>query len=109
MAFCSMFFCIYIISTYKIYGSSEDIDDFTLTMAGSLGAVANASSKLMCGILVDKYGFKKVYWAVLGVQVVISSTIFFIVKTNKYLYVIWVLIAHVELGSHYSLFPTLTT
>ena len=65
MAFCSMFFGMVFISLYKIFGLMNDIDDLTLTVAGTIGAVGGSISKFACGILMDKLGFKVVYGIIL--------------------------------------------
>lgn len=65
MAFCSMFFGMCFVSLYKIFGLMNNIDDLTLTISGTLGAIGNSGSKFVCGILMDKFGFKKVYGAIL--------------------------------------------
>lgn len=46
MAFCSSFFGIYISATFKNFGSENGINDFVLTLSGSIGAVLNGFSRL---------------------------------------------------------------
>ena len=57
MGFCGAFYGMYMTSVYKLLGEEYNIDDFTLTLAGSLGAVANAASEFICGMMADKVGF----------------------------------------------------
>lgn len=106
MGFCSIFYGMYMISVYKILGEDNGIDDLTLTIAGSCGAVANAASKFGSGLLVDRYGFKKIYVITLLIQILVASTIYFVVKLDKYVYFIWILLSQITLASHFSLFPT---
>ena len=61
MAFCTNFYGSYIVAVYKILAEEVGIDDLTMTITGSLSAVVNASSKLGCGLLVDRFGFKFMY------------------------------------------------
>ena len=86
-------------AAYKILGQDQGIDDLTLTAAGSIGAVFNGGAKVIAGILVDKIGFKVIYYSLLGLQIVLAFTIYFIVKLNKILYVIWVALGNVTLGA----------
>lgn len=74
----SAFYGLYLVAAYKIFGKENHIDDFTLTFAGSLGSIMNGGSKVLCGILADKIGFKKIYYAVIILQIILSSTIYFI-------------------------------
>lgn len=66
MSFCSMFFGMCFVSMYKTFGLSNGIDDLTLSIAGSIGAAGSAVSKLVCGVLLDKLGFKIVYGGALA-------------------------------------------
>lgn len=61
---CSIFTGIYISSVYKTMALKE-LDDRTLTVIGALGGLANGLSRLMWGLLYDKYGFKPLYTCVL--------------------------------------------
>lgn len=60
------FFSIHFSTFYKIYAQAE-LDDHSLTIAGMVGAIATSGSKVLWGILFDKYGFKKVYGGVMMV------------------------------------------
>ena len=93
-------------SVFKIFGESKNIDDYTLTLAGSLGAIFNGASRIFWATLQDKIGFKKVYFIVCLIQALVSSTIFFIADANKYLYVVWVCLSYLCLGAQFSIFPT---
>ena len=104
MAFFSAFYGLYMASVYKNLGNENEIDDFTLTLAGSLGSFSNGVSRFFWGVAADKIGFKKAYGILLCIQIVFSATIFFIVKLNKYLYVIWVMVSYCTLGGHFSIF-----
>ena len=61
-----------------------------MTTAGSIGAVFNGGAKVIAGVLADKVGFKIIYYVVLGLQIVLAFSIYFIVKLNKILYVVWI-------------------
>jgi hypothetical protein len=47
-------------SIFKVFGQEKGIDDYTLTAAGSLGALANGISRFSWPILQDKYSFNLV-------------------------------------------------
>lgn len=66
MAFLSSFYGMYMLGAYKIFGSTVgNIDDFTLTVAGSLSSLSNGLCQLTMCTLFDKYGFKRIYGCVL--------------------------------------------
>lgn len=75
----SAFYGLYLTAAYKILGIEYHIDDLTLTLAGSLGSVTNGISKILTGILADKFGFKPLYYIILGLQIALSLSIYFIV------------------------------
>lgn len=104
----SGFYGLYLVAAYKIFGKENHIDDFTLTFAGSLGSVLNGGSKVLNGILADKIGFKKIYYVVLILQIILASTIYFIAQLDKAFYVIWVGLSQFALGAHFTLFPYVT-
>ena len=64
MLFNGIFFGAYVSSVYKGVALSY-LDDQTLTLAGSLGAIANGSSRLLWAYLLDLIGFRKVYACIL--------------------------------------------
>lgn len=81
------------------------MDDQFITMIGALGSVCNGGSRILAGWLMDNYPFKRVYLALLLIQLVVCCTITTVVQSNKYLYLIWVMIGYNCLGPHFVLFP----
>ena len=61
MSILGTFFSLYIASAYKVSADDNFISNRDLTIAGSIGAVCNGSSRLIWASLVDKYRFKTVY------------------------------------------------
>lgn len=108
MLICSAFYGMYMTAAYKILGQEYEIDDLTLTTAGSIGAVFNGGAKVIAGVLADKVGFKIIYYVVLGLQIVLAFSIYFIVKLNKILYVVWIALTQASLGAHFTIFPFVT-
>lgn len=91
MMFNGVFFGTYIASVYK----SIDVDilsDHILTVAGAIGSVCNGGSRLFWAALMDKFGFKKVYYFLLAIQLVVSAMMYY-VRNNASLYVLCVAIA----------------
>jgi len=60
MYFNGVFFGVYVASVFKSVALGY-IGDKTLTIAGSMGAFINGSSRLLWATLQDKYGFKSIY------------------------------------------------
>ena len=58
MVMCSVFSFLYLTNVYKAMGiKMGGLDDFTLTIIGALGGLANGSSRVVWGMLLDKYLF----------------------------------------------------
>ena len=56
-------------NSYKNYGFDLGKDDSFLTLVGSLQALTNGLSRAMWGLLLDRFGFKKIYSIILIMQV----------------------------------------
>ena len=74
-------------------------------MIGALGGLVNGGSRIVWGVIQDKYGFKKIYTFILLSQLFVTATITYAVD-YKYLYALEVLVGYNCLGSHFVLFPT---
>ena len=58
-------------NNYKIYGLLQIADDTFLTIVGSVGSVTNGCCRVFWGIMMDRFGFKKVFFIILAIQVTI--------------------------------------
>ena len=79
MFFNGLFFCAYNSSVYKTNAqnnSDESLSDHTLTLAGAIGSMCNGGSTLIWAILVDKFGFKKVYFLIMVLELAVSLVIY---------------------------------
>ena len=56
-------------NNYKVYGSTKIDDDHFLTLVGSFGSVANGCTRAVWALFFDKFGFRKVYFVLLAIQV----------------------------------------
>ena len=72
MMFMSCVFTGFFSYTYKSIGLKEDIDDRTLAWAGSISALVQAITRLAVGSLYDKYGFKKIFYVLMVMNMVVS-------------------------------------
>ena len=59
-------------NNYKIYGLTKIDDDQFLTIVGSLGSVSNGCSRAFWGIMMDRFGFRKLFFIITAIQVSIS-------------------------------------
>lgn len=64
---CHMVYGYYMSNQFKQYGFTGGIDDKTLTLIGSSGALFNGCFKIFWASLLDYYNFKQVYSIVLGI------------------------------------------
>lgn len=101
-----IFYGIYMAGVYK-KTAQDYLDDNTLTIAGAIGSICNGCSRYMWASLQDIYGFRKVYFVVMMIQLIVSATIWN-VKANEYLYPAWVAFSFLCEGAHFACFPAVT-
>jgi nitrate/nitrite transporter NarK len=66
MFFCSSFYGIYMMTSFKTVGSiTGNIDDYTLSWTAAIAALSGGIARIFWAFLLDIYGFKKVYGALL--------------------------------------------
>ena len=103
LLFQGSFFGLYIASVYKAV-SDNCLSDYILTLAGSLGSICNGSSRIIWSYFQDIYGFKRVYFCILILQLFLSLTIN-LVKCNQILYPLYIAGTFLCEGGHFALFP----
>ena len=64
---------MYMSGHYKTMGLelSGSLDDYTLTVIGCAGSLANGASRVIMGPLQDKVGFSKIYCIILIIEFVV--------------------------------------
>ena len=107
MLFFGIFYGIYMAAAYKGI-AQELLDDDTLTLAGAIGSICNGCSRYFWASLQDVYGFRRVYFVVMVIQLVVSATIWN-VRGNAYLYPVWVALSFLCEGAHFSQFPAVSS
>ncbi|CDW78984.1 UNKNOWN [Stylonychia lemnae] len=116
MLFLSMFYGMFMANAFKSLGVKNNLDDITLTIAGSIGSIMNGGSRIFWPIQQDKSSFEwvrylisnqhlQVYKIILVTQLLTSTTLYFIAH-NKILYIIWVAVSFFCLGGQFTIFPT---
>ena len=105
MMYFGIFFSILTMSIYKTSAQSL-LSDKLLSIFGAIGAICNGLSRLIVGILQDRYGFKKLYGCLLSIQLV-NTFVIFHVRGNAPLYFICVAYAFLMNGAHVGCFPPL--
>lgn len=84
------------VSSFKNLGSIRgNIDDRTLTWFGSVSFVLAGIAKIIWASLVDIYGFKKIFSIVLALQILMATSIYYLVEMNQWLYMICVFISFI--------------
>jgi nitrate/nitrite transporter NarK len=106
MMFNGTFFGIFIAGNYKII-NLDNLSDKSLTLAGAIGAIGNAISRILCSTLQDKYGFNKIYGPILISQL-ITCLLMFHFRESSICYSIFVFMAFFSEGAHFAMFPTVT-
>ena len=106
MSLCSVTPGLYVINSYKTFGSKEINDDEFLAVVGSVSSVFNGSFRYVWGQLMDKTSFKISYAILICTQTLLIMTLYYIASV-KALYLIWISIIVCCEGGHFSLFPTI--
>lgn len=104
MMFNGVFFGIFVAGNYKII-NLDNLSDKVLTLAGAIGAIGNAISRIVCSTLQDKYGFKSIYRYILIIQLGTCLLMYYF-RANYILYSIFVFLAFFSEGAHFAMFPT---
>jgi nitrate/nitrite transporter NarK len=104
MMFNGVFFGAYIASVYKNI-CLDKLSDEQLTLAGSIGSLCNGASRIMWATLIDSYGFKRVYFVLLVIQMFVAITMYPF-RSYEYFYILCVGLSYTCEGGHFSMFPT---
>ena len=99
-----VFYSIHIASYFKTF-AQQSLDDHTLTIAGSVGSLCMAGSKLMWSLLYDHFGFKRIYACIMLTQIVVAASIT-MTTGSPMLYTIFTGLSFAFAGAHCSLFAT---
>lgn len=95
-------------NNYKVFGLEQLKNDSFVTLVGSVGSAANGCSRLFWAALYDRFGYKKVYFALMLLQCGVCATLYLISKTPA-LYLIWHSIIMATEGGQFSVMPTVST
>jgi len=104
----SMSFGYFMKVSYKNYGGTQFKDDAFLTTVAGVGFLVGTLSRLFWGVLQDHIGFKKVYFFILLIQILVSFTMTQ-VSSSRGMYLLWVSLSFSCEGGHMSIFPPLAT
>ena len=74
MLMCSMSFSYFMKPSLKTYGSMTISSDSLLTIVGSLSFLTSSVAKFAWGTIQDRLGFRKVYFTMLCIQLVVTFT-----------------------------------
>jgi MFS family permease len=108
MDFCSIFPLFLISQIWKTVGLQQGgMDDYTLTMIGSLGSIANGLSRMFWGPVQDKTSFLFVYRTVLAMELAVCLSLYWAVTISPWVYMIVIFFSFVCLGAHFVMFPGL--
>lgn len=108
MDFCSVFPLFLLAQIWKTVGLQVGgIDDYTLTLIGSLGSIANGLGRLFWGPVQDKTSFLFVYKTVLSIELVVCLSLYWSVHVSPLLYAIIIFFGFMCLGAHFVMFPGL--
>ena len=113
MMMLSMMFMNFFAYAYKIYGENSSphppISDFSLTVVASIGSgLVNGVTRLALGTIVDKVGFKKLFFAIMSIQLVLSLSVYYAAYIES-IYFICIILNFFCQGGIFTIFPVATT
>lgn len=110
MAMCSSMYNYFFNSAWKNYGYRilHDVPEQQFSLILSAASVCNSVARLSIGILMQKISFKVLYICVVSLEIITAFTVTSFATTYP-VYLVYVCIALFCLGSHVTLFPTMTT
>ena len=102
MNFCTLYFCFMVTNTNRSFGQLNLLNEKVLSNLSKVAAIINGSGRLLWGALFDKFGFKRLYLLIVGVEIGISSTIFHF-GNNTLVYFIMVCVTALLLAGNIAL------
>ena len=99
--------------SYKTFGESDSthdqISDKTLTWAASIGSgVVNGLSRIICGLIVDRYNFRQIMLILTTAQLINSLVCFWAAYVTA-IYFMCVMVNYAVLGGLFAVFPVSVT
>lgn len=84
------------------FGNRNNVDQAYLYVGGLLFNVLNGVSRLIWGFLLDKFKFKKIMIVITIIEIIVGSTIYFMVK-YQIIYIIELLFVALCIGGSFSI------
>ena len=105
---CTLLFGFLLTNTYRAFGLSMELDEFGIQSLSKVFTLLNTFSRIIWGIIYDKFGFKYPYIIVCINQIICSSLIY-ISSKNIYTFFIVCCFGVLSFSGHIILFPNLIT
>jgi len=106
MVGCTLLFGFLLTNTYRPFGISMHLNELGIQSLSKVYTLLNTFSRILWGLLYDKFGFKYPYLFVCINQIVCSSLIYFSAN-NIYTYFICCCFGVLSFSGHIILFPNL--
>jgi len=106
MVGCTLLFGFLLTNTYRPFGISMHLNELGIQSLSKVYTLLNTFSRILWGLLYDKFGFKYPYLFVCINQIVCSSLIYFSAN-NIYTYFICCCFGVLSFSGHMILFPNL--
>ena len=106
IAGCTLIFGFLLSNTYRNFGNKKDLSDSGMQILSKAFTLLNTFSRLLWGVIYDKFGFKIPYIIICLNQILSGSLIYFS-SENIYTYIIVVCFGVLSYAGHIILFPNL--
>ena len=106
IAGCTLIFGFLLSNTYRNFGTRKNLGDKGMQILSKIFTLLNTFSRLLWGVIYDKFGFKIPYIIICINQIVCGVLIYFSSK-NIYTYIIVVCFGVLSYAGHIILFPNL--
>ena len=102
-----LFYGYYMTNSFKQFGFTGGLGDYTLSIIGSFGALFNGCFKIFWATMLDYYPFKRVYGVILLIQITLLISVHWAVY-RAWSYAIVICLSFMCDGSMTSMLPVVT-
>lgn len=98
----------FICTLYKAYGQTFIKNDHFLSMTGAFASIANASGRMLWGLIGDRFPFKKTMFSLLLILTFLLASLSFTEKGGKFMFSIWIFLIYLTFSGTFVLLPAIT-
>ena len=106
IAGCTLIFGFLLSNTYRNFGNKKDLSDLGMQTLSKLFTLLNTFSRLLWGVIYDKFGFRIPY-IIICINQIICGSLIYISSKNMYTYILVTCFGVLSYAGHIIVFPNL--